>query len=576
MAPRRPLRIVLTGFSGTGKSLVAPLVAQRLALRPGSGQGWQIIDTDDLIEKAAGRSIADIFARDGEPYFRGLEADALRSACQQERAVISVGGGAILRPDNRRLMAQGGFIACLEARPETILRRLREGVEEEPLDRPLLAGPDPLARIRELKESRQPFYALADHTVHTDGLAPEKVAAEIARAWRRLSAAAVSDPGRLRAMSGALITAAVSVPPEAAGVVHTPSGSYPVFVGWDALFDLGRRLREAGLTRQAYLISDETVFARYGPQAEAALRQADIPVDSYAVPPGETSKSLEVAAGIYDWLVECKAERGHAVVALGGGMVTDLAGYVAATFARGLPLVHAPTSLLAMVDAAIGGKVAVNHPRAKNLIGAFYQPRLVLADVATLRTLPPREIASGWAEVIKHGFIADVGFVSYLEENVERILNLEPEPTTEAIRRSVAIKAAVVAQDEREETGRRTVLNYGHTIGHALEAATNYDRLLHGEAVAVGMSAAAEISRRLGLLSPEVVQQQRRLLERFGLPTQAGDIDRAGIAEAMALDKKVQARAIRWVLLEAAGRTVLRDDVPPEVVEAALDEVLQM
>ncbi|MBI2913812.1 MAG: 3-dehydroquinate synthase, partial [Chloroflexi bacterium] len=278
--------------------------------------------------------------------------------------------------------------------------------------------------------------------------------------------------------------------------------------------------------------------------------------------------------GIYDWLIDQRAERGHAIVALGGGMVTDLAGYVAATFARGLPLVHVPTSLLAMVDAAVGGKVAVNHPRAKNLIGAFYQPRLVLADVATLRTLPPRELASGWAEVIKHAFIADAGLLAFLEENVESILKLEPDPTTEAIHRSVAIKAAVVSRDEREETGERAVLNYGHTLAHAIEAATDYGRFLHGEAVALGMTAAAAISRRLGLLSPGIVERQRRLMERFGLPTRAQGIDRARVAQAMALDKKVQARAIRWVLLEGIGRPVLRDDVPTSAVEEALDEVL--
>jgi len=571
---RRPLRIVLTGFSGTGKSLVAPLVAQKL--------GWEAFDTDALIERAAVRPIADIFARDGEPLFRELESQALRDACSHSRAVISTGGGALLRPDNRQLMAEGGFIVCLEARPETILQRLCEGTEEEPLDRPLLAGPvlsgaegpDPLGRIRELKAARQPLYALADHTVHTDGLSPEEVATEVVRAWRRRSAKALADPHRLQALAGTPVTPAAPVPAGTACVVHTPSASYPVYVEWDALFDLGRRLREAGLTRQAYLISDETVFARYGPQAEAALRQADIPVDSYSVRPGEASKSLATAAAIYDWLVEHRAERGHAIVALGGGMVTDLAGYVATTFARGLPLVHVPTSLLAMVDAAIGGKVAVNHPRAKNLIGAFYQPRLVLADVATLQTLPAREFVSGWAEVIKHAMIADAGLLAFLEENAEGILKLNPEPTKEAIRRSVAIKAAVVSQDEREETGERTVLNYGHTLAHALEAATGYDRLLHGEAVAVGMTAAASISRRLGLLPLELVERQQRLLERFGLPTRADRIDRRRIADAMARDKKVQAKAIRWVLLEGVGRPVLRDDVPAAVVEQALDEAL--
>ncbi|HEU4760456.1 MAG TPA: 3-dehydroquinate synthase, partial [Dehalococcoidia bacterium] len=391
--------------------------------------------------------------------------------------------------------------------------------------------------------------------------------------WEALSASAAADPRRIEALTAAE-PGPDAVPPGAACVVRTATAAYPVVVEWDGLAALGRRLREAGLTRQAYLISDDTVFARYGPQAEASIRQADIPLDSYAVPPGEASKTLETAAAIYDWLVEHKAERGHAVVALGGGMVTDLAGYVAATFARGLPLVHVPTSLLAMVDAAIGGKVAVNHPRAKNLIGAFYQPRLVLADTATLRTLPARELASGWAEVIKHALIADAGLLAFLEEHAERLLALEPEPTTEAIRRSVAIKAAVVSQDELEETGLRTTLNYGHTVGHAIETATGYERFLHGEAIAVGMTAAAAISRRLGLLTPEIAERQRRLLERFGLPTSARGIDRARIAAAIALDKKVQAKAVRWVLLEGVGRPVLRDNVPPDAVEQALDEVL--
>ncbi|OGO47670.1 MAG: 3-dehydroquinate synthase [Chloroflexi bacterium RBG_16_64_32] len=361
--------------------------------------------------------------------------------------------------------------------------------------------------------------------------------------------------------------------------MRAASATYPVYIDWNALFDLGLRLREAGLTAQAYIVSDETVFAGYGKQVEAALAQADIPVASYTVPPGEASKSLDTAAAIYDWLIQRRAERGHVVVALGGGMVTDLAGYVAATYLRGLPLVHVPTSLLAMVDAAIGGKVAVNHPQAKNTIGAFYQPSLVLADVAALRSLPPRELTSGWAELIKHALILDPDLLAFLEERAGGVLRLEPEPTTEAIRRSVAIKAKIVSEDEREETGRRTVLNYGHTVAHAIEAATEYGRLpgqgfLHGEAVAIGMTAAAAVARRMGLLSADVEQRQRDLLERFGLPTRAEGVDRTAVLAAMALDKKVRAGAVRWVLLEDVGRTVLRDDVPQVVVEDALGEVL--
>lgn len=567
MTLRRPSRIVLCGFSGTGKTVVAPLVAERL--------GWRLVDTDALVTEAAGKAISDVFEVDGERRFRELEADAVREARAHDKAVISVGGGAVIRPDNRRLLAEGGFVVCLEARPETVLARLREGANGEPLDRPLLAGADPLARIRELKAVRQPLYALADCTVHTDGLSPDAVAAEVLRAWRQHSAAAVAATGRLAAMVGSSVTEARpgDAAAGAACVVRAASGTYPVYVEWNALFDLGARLREAGLTERVYLISDETVFARYGNQVEAALAQADIPAVSRTVPPGEAAKSLATAASLYDWLIEQRAERGHAVVALGGGMVTDLAGYVAATYARGLPLVHVPTSLLAMVDAAIGGKVAVNHPKAKNAIGAFHQPRFVLADVSTLRTLPPREL-SGWAEAIKHAMILSPELLSFFEENADAVLALEPEPTTEAIRRSVAVKAAVVSEDEREETGRRTILNYGHTLGHALEAVTGYERFRHGEADAIGMTAAAAISRRLGLLSEEVERRQRDLLERFGLPTRAEGIDREAVLSATAHDKKVRAGAVRWVLLEDAGRTVLSDDVPQSVVEEALAEVL--
>lgn len=570
LTSRRPPRIVLTGFSGSGKSQVAPVVAQKL--------GWRVIDTDKRVEQAAGKPIPDIFRDEGEERFRQLESEAIREACQQERAVISVGGGAILRAENRRLMAQGGFIVCLEARPEAILQRLRENAVEDLLDRPLLAGPDPLARVQELKGQRQPFYALADWTVHSDSLTPEEVAQEVVRAWRRHAARVLADPHRLKAITaGPSVTEAAppySPPSQVACVVRTAGGGYPVYVSWNALFDLGGRMRQAGLGGGAFIISDDMVFPRYGKQVEHALRQADFAVAAYSVPAGEGSKTLTMAARLYDWLIEQRAERGQAVIALGGGMITDLAGFVAATFARGLPLVHVPTSLLAMVDAAIGGKVAVNLPQAKNLVGAFYQPRLVLADVASLKSLPPRELASGWAEVIKHAMIADENLLALLEEKAEAIRQLEPEVATEVIRRSIAIKAAVVSEDEREETGRRMVLNYGHTVAHALEAASAYAGLLHGEAVAVGMTAAAQISRRLGLLPAQVAQRQRRLLERFGLPTSRSGIDRARVRQAMALDKKVRAGAIRWVLLEGIGRPVLRDDVPADIVEEALAKVL--
>jgi shikimate kinase/3-dehydroquinate synthase len=567
---KRAQRIILTGFSGSGKTEVARLVAQRL--------GWRVVDSDHAIVEAAGKPIPAIFRDDGETHFRALEHTALREFCSQPKMVIAAGGGAILDAENRRLMAQGGFIVCLEARPETILERLRPQLDSDPVARPLLTTPDPLRRIRELKSFRQPYYALADHTVHTDGLTMEQVAAEVIRAWRQLSAAALGDEGRPAALAAAPSAreadAPYCQPPGAACMVQTSSATYPVFVSWGALPDLGRRMADAGLAGHAYLISDSMVHARWGAAAKESLQAGGLRVASHVVPAGETSKSLETAASIYDWLVSRRAERGEAIVALGGGMVCDLAGFVAATFVRGLPLVHVPTSLLAMVDAAVGGKVAVNQKEAKNLIGAFYQPRLVLADVSTLQSLPPRELTAGWAELIKHALIMDEDLMRLLEEKADAILSLDPTVTTEVISRSIALKAAVVSEDEREETGRRTILNYGHTIGHGLEAAAEYVGMLHGEAVAVGMAGAARIARRLGLLAPELAERQDALIARFGLPLRASGVDPAKVLAATALDKKVKGGAIRWVLLEGIGRPVIRHDVSPELVEEVVHELL--
>jgi shikimate kinase / 3-dehydroquinate synthase len=567
---KRAERIILTGFSGTGKSEVARLAAERL--------GWQAVDSDDAIVEAAGKPIPAIFSDHGENHFRTLEHTVLRQLCSLPETVIAAGGGAILSAENRRLMAQDGFIVCLEAKPETILERLQPQLDSDPVARPLLADPDPLRRIRELKSFRQPYYALADHTVHTDGLSMQQVAAEVVHAWQELSAAALEAQGRVAALAAAPSAREADAPycqsPGAACLVRTSSATYPVFVAWGALPDLARHMADAGLAGRAYLISDSMVHARWGTAAEEALRTAGLQVACHVVPAGETSKSLETAAAIYDWLVSQRAERGEAIVALGGGMVCDLAGFVAATFARGLPLVHVPTSLLAMVDAAIGGKVAVNHKEAKNLIGAFYQPRLVLADVSTLQTLPPRELTSGWAEVIKHALIMDEGLLRLLEENAEAVMSLEPTVTTEVISRSIALKAAVVSEDEREETGRRTILNYGHTIGHGLETAAEYAGMLHGEAVAVGMAGAARIACRLGLLPPEVAERQDALIARFGLPLRASGVDPTKVLAAMALDKKVKGGDIRWVLLEGIGRPAIRQDVPPALVEEVVSELL--
>jgi 3-dehydroquinate synthase len=568
MPARRPQRIFLTGFSFTGKSLVAPLVAQAL--------GWQVVDLDDLIEEAAGRPVPQIFAEEGEPGFRVREREALLNACQRREVVVATGGGVILAEENRRAMGEGGFVVCLEARPETILRRMRAAGGGSTSERPLLKGDDPLNRIRNLKGLRQPLYALADCTVHTDNLSPEHVAAEIVRAWRRYSVASPSDGSRLAAAEGGRIASVIEAgASDVACWVTTETVRYPVYAGWGTLAQLGERMKAADLTGAAYVISDSNVCQHYGQEVENILTDAGFAASSHVVPAGEASKDLTVASKIYDWLVAQKAERGHSIVGLGGGVVGDLAGFVAATYLRGIPLVQVPTSLLAMVDASIGGKVAVDHREGKNLIGAFFQPRLVFADVSTLQTLPERELTSGWAEVIKHALIMDSELLALLEKRADDLRALQPAIATQVVRRSMVLKAQVVAEDEREVTGRRSILNYGHTVGHGLESATGYGNLLHGEAVALGMIAAAEIGQAIGVTPLGLLDQQISLLERFGLPVRIRGVDIEAVMKAVSLDKKSSGRSVRWVLLRDVGLPVLHSDVPLPLVRQVIERMLE-
>ena len=359
-----------------------------------------------------------------------------------------------------------------------------------------------------------------------------------------------------------------------AATVHHSGGSYPVVAGWGILDGLGARLKALGVKSPAYIITDSNVMNPHGRRVQRALERADIAAHCFIIPAGEPSKSFELAQAIYQWLVGLRAERGQAIIAVGGGVVGDLAGFVAATFLRGVPFIQVPTSMAAMVDASIGGKVAINLPQGKNLVGAFYQPRGVFADVQTLATLGRRELAEGWAEAIKHGFILDSSLVDLFEEHAEALMNVEPEIATEVIRHSMAIKADVVSQDERETLDIRILLNYGHTIGHALEACTEYGRFLHGEGVAIGMMGAARIAQALGMLPQAVVDRQRRLLERFGLLVRAEGVTVEQLLRPMSLDKKVQGGANRWVLLEGVGKAVVRRDVPPALVAETVRELV--
>tara|TARA_Y100000758_G_C16033058_1_gene415351 strand:- start:76 stop:1212 length:1137 start_codon:yes stop_codon:yes gene_type:complete len=361
--------------------------------------------------------------------------------------------------------------------------------------------------------------------------------------------------------------------PDLAGEVKTSTGDHPIWVGWGILEEVGTRVKSLMSPSAAYVIADEKAHS-YASKTQISMEAVGIPTHIYKIASGETSKNLETVRQVYTWLAERKAERGHLILAVGGGVVGDLVGFVAATYLRGIPFVQIPTTLLAMMDASIGGKVAVDMPQGKNLVGAFYQPKFVLSDVETLKTLPVRELTSGWAEAIKHGLILDDGLLDTFESHVSELKSLDPEIATETIRRSVAIKAGVVSQDEKETLGIRILLNYGHTIGHAIESITGYTEYLHGEAVSVGMMGAAKIGELLQIMDVDDVERQKEVLQAYGLPISAPGLNSEAIISAMTSDKKTTGGSINWVLLDGIGKAITNNEVPDKYVREALKFVL--
>lgn len=551
-----PSRIYLVGLSGGGKSTAGRILAERL--------DWQFADTDDEIERVSGRRVRDIFAEDGEDAFRKLELEVLRQLSTREPIVVATGGGAVTISEARDLMGEG-FVVWLSVSPEVAARRLADNPDAS--ERPLLAG-DPRGRLEALLQGRIEYYRAADSALDVDDMSPEQAAAEIANLWAEWKRHPLPQGERGYGVKAHPRRGQARLEP--AAIVRTPTATYPVVVADGAFDALGQVCREAGLKGRAFVISDTAVGPLFLGRAEDGLRAAGFQAAGFEIPAGEEHKTLRTVELVYDWLIANRVERSDFVVCVGGGVVTDLAGFAAATCLRGIDFVHVPTSLLAMADAAIGGKTGVDHPRGKNLIGAFAQPRAVLIDPLVLRSLPARHLRNGWAELIKHGLILDAQLFRDLENaSVEG----PPLMSADLIARSVAIKAEVVSDDERE-AGRRTLLNYGHTIGHAIEAVTGYATYLHGEAISIGMRAAGIISHELGLLGADELARQQALLRNFGLPESAPGVPVDAILEATLLDKKVRGGSVRWVLLEGIGNAVTRDDVPQEVIRGAVEAVL--
>jgi 3-dehydroquinate synthase len=334
--------------------------------------------------------------------------------------------------------------------------------------------------------------------------------------------------------------------------------AYNILIGHGCLGDLGSAVKNTGLSGRCVVVTNPTVAALYLERTVNSLTNAGFSVSVCELPDGERYKNTKTIGTIYDHLLEVGLDRSGFIVALGGGVIGDMAGFAAATFLRGIPFVQVPTTVVAQVDSSVGGKTGVNHPKGKNLIGAFYQPKLVFMDMEVLSTLPERELLAGIAEVVKYGVIADRPFFDYLAHHVERILNLDPPVMAKVVGRCCELKAQVVAEDERETSGRRAILNYGHTVGHAIEAVTKYKKYKHGEAVAIGMIAASRIARDLGRLSAKDVDTQVALLKAFGLPVAVPKgLDRNAVIAALGHDKKASQGKVKMVLADSIGQVQL-------------------
>lgn len=520
--------MALVGMMGAGKSTVGPFLARAL--------GRPFVDLDTVIEHEAGQSVASLFATEGEEGFRDREERALARVLETPSPagglagpVVACGGGVVEREGNRRRLRERAYTVWLEVDPAEGARRARAAG-----GRPLLAGEGAVG-YEDLLARRRVWYAGgADLRVDSSGRPPEAVAREI-----------------LRAAVG-----------EEEVVVGLADRSYRVRVGAGLLEEAGRVARELGLSGRALVVAEPNTRA-YGGRVARALEAAGYTVVEAELPPGEAAKAMEPVLALIDRALAGGVDRGGFFVTVGGGATGDAGGFAAAIYLRGVPFLQLPTTLLAQVDASVGGKVGVNHPRGKNLLGAFHQPRAVLADVGTLTTLPREEFVAGLAEVVKHALLEGPAALDALEEEVSSLSNRGPAAVVATVARSVRFKARIVADDERER-GLRSILNLGHTTAHALERLAGYGGLRHGEAVAIGLVTAALLSARLGLLERQTVERVTELLARLGLPTRPPGLPPEVVWEALQTDKKARDGRPRFVLLEGPGRPVLRE-VPREL-----------
>jgi shikimate kinase/3-dehydroquinate synthase len=542
--------VVLVGLPGSGKSVVGKRLAHR--------HGAAFIDLDERIEAEEGRPIPRIFEEDGEAAFRALERRAVADLGPADtdpelRRIVATGGGAIVDPRNRWSLYRGRLSVWLDSRPEVLAQRLRRS----PHVRPLVAGRDPIGTLRDLAARRERFYAAAD--VHVTGVA--EVSEVVATVERYLA-----DGGSALHTPTTLLRASTPI-----GRLLLGEG-----IASTAVDETLRRLE----ARRAILVSEPGAWSAVGERLAAGLAAVGWTVATVMLPEGEAAKRLSVLESAASELARLRVERDEPIVAVGGGALGDVAGFLAATYLRGIPIVHVPTTLVAQIDSSIGGKTAVDLPEGKNLVGAFHQPAAIVIDVGVLATLPERQRRAALGEAVKMAALGDERLFELLERHGDAIARGEREAVergdvAELVERCAWAKVEVVAGDERERgpRGGRIALNLGHSLGHAVEAAAGYSGLLHGEAVAYGLRAACRIGTAAGLTPPERAARITGLLDALGLAREPLPYALDDVLGHLATDKKHTGGRLRWVLPTADGVEV-RPDIPDEVVAAAAGSML--
>ncbi|WP_158813780.1 3-dehydroquinate synthase [Methylocapsa sp. S129] len=535
--------IVLVGMMGAGKTSVGRRLAAHLNL--------PFVDADGEIEAGAQMTVPEIFERFGESYFRDGERKVVARLLTEGQKVLATGGGAFMNEATRARIAQSGVSIWLKPDFDVLMRRVRKRS-----NRPLLQTDNPEETLRRLLQERGPIYGLADLTIEPRDGPHDAVVEAIMSAL----GAHLASP-RAAALNGAAPAAAIHEVEVALGV-----RAYKILIGDGLIAGAGEHIARLAPGAHCAVVTDSNVAALHLDALNASLAAAGLRSSTIVVPPGESSKSYARFAEVCDGLLAAHIERRDLVIAFGGGVIGDLTGFAAASVRRGLRLVQIPTTLLAQVDSSVGGKTAINSPHGKNLVGAFHQPSLVLADIGALDTLSQREFRAGYAETVKYGLIGDLPFFEWLEAHWRDVYAGGPA-RLRAVATSCAAKAAVVAADETEQ-GERALLNLGHTFAHAFERMTNYDGalLVHGEAVAIGMACAFRFSRALGFCNGQDAVRVENHLRAVGLPTHmheiAGlDAEPEAILAAMRQDKKVERGRLTFILAKGIGESFIAKDV---------------